>query len=124
MSGLTRKEVEDMARRLDHAAMSAMELENRDLKSRLAEAEAQLEKMRVVMKDLASCDPVYGPVTVYGPRGPLLEEGKKESVRICALCRRRSGHNQENVTHTINCPWLPSKTLVNALAALPKSDKP
>ena len=57
-----------------------------------------------IVSALAKCDPVYGPV-----RGP-----NKTSIRICALCRRESADNAENVTHAAGCPWLPAVQAVKA----------
>lgn len=57
---MNKKEIADMARALDHAAMSAMELENRALRSRLAAAERVVEAAKNATCDSHSgqyCEP-------------------------------------------------------------------
>jgi hypothetical protein len=63
-----------------------------------------------IVEALAKTDPVYGPVK----SAPRLPNGQFSSVRICALCRARSGHNEENVRHEAACPWIPAKKMVKA----------
>lgn len=51
-----------------------------------------------IVKNLGKCDPVYDSEDY--------KDGKRLSVKRCALCGRISGHNQENVNHTMWCPWI------------------
>ena len=67
---------------------------------------------REIVRGLASTDPVYEtsvhPVVPGTPRGL-----KKSLVRKCSLCKAISGHNEENVTHEADCPWVHARAYVD-----------
>ena len=71
-------------------------------------------KIRWVVRQLAACDPVYGPVGAK--RGP--NNTKRISIRICALCGAESADQGENVNHSLSCPWLPARDLREQLKGL------
>lgn len=51
MSDYTPEQISEMARKLDHACMSAMEIENRELKSALLKALSENESLRRRVED-------------------------------------------------------------------------
>ena len=90
------------------------------LEKSLAQANELLDEAVDVLKSLKNTDPVYGPVRFVEPKKNPLDFDEKPvytSRRICALCRRKSGHQGENVTHTMECPWIPAKALLAKIQA-------
>jgi hypothetical protein len=61
-----------------------------------------------IVKALADSDPVYA-ATVSPPVVGTPEGLSRSYVRRCSLCRRESGHNEENVRHEANCPWIAAR---------------
>ena len=68
-----------------------------------------------IVKQLASIDPVYGPIRQIEPRKNPFDHDELKvytSRRICGLCQRKSEHQGENIIHTTECPWLPAKSIL------------
>lgn len=130
------KELEAERERADRAdAMvfdARRDYENEKMRAEAAESralvlEAENKAMKEVVKALAGCDPVYGPIRVQEKRKNPLDFDEKPvytSRRFCGLCRRSSAHQGENVTHTMECPWFPVKAALSKLTGSAGGEKP
>jgi len=68
---------------------------------------------REIVKALAQTDPVYD-TTVHPPVAGTPKDLVKSFVKKCSLCRAISGHNEENVTHESNCPWIHARAYITS----------
>ena len=93
----------DLARSAAEKIVKHWHVEYQETATRAEQAERECDEARRLLAGLAKCDPVYGPHRT-------IRDGKYVAIRICALCRAESADQAENITHRLECPWLPAVT--------------